>query len=319
MSDDVSKDRIVKSITRLLEASGFLAEYQDPRTVEFMVNPDLSVYIEKLGEPVKYLGRMSRTNAHTIISSVAGFHGDVVNNDRRVCEGEFPLDGSRFEGLIPPLVEGPSFVIRKKAASIFTLEQYVQSGIMTEAQRELIVRAISMKRNILICGGTGSGKTTLINALIEEIVRCSPNGRVVIIEDTGEIQCSAENHVQMRSDSKTSMTDCLKATLRYRPDRILVGEVRGPECLDLLDAWNTGHPGGCATVHANSALAALNRIKSLATRNPHCPSDIENIIAETVNVVVCITRDGAGRKVREIIDVQGWDPARRIYHTKNIC
>ena len=317
-TEDLSKKRIIDQICLTLKGK-FLEAYSNDLTIEFMVNPDQSVYVERLGEGITYLGKTTDTNSRSIIYSVSGYHNQIVDFNHPICEGEFPLDGSRFEGLLPPLVAGPSYVIRKKASSIFTLNQYVESGTMTKAQKEIILQAVTAHQNILVCGGTGSGKTTLINGIIDAMVKINPDERVVIIEDTGEIQCSAQNHVQMRSYSYASMTDCLRATLRYRPDRILVGEVRGGECLDLLDAWNTGHPGGAATIHANDAHSALNRVRSLVSRNPSCPDDIESMIAEAVNVVVCIARFGKGRKIKEIIKVLDWDPLKRIYLTERIA
>ena len=142
-------------------------------------------------------------------------------------------------------------------------------------------------------GGTGSGKTTLVNAIINEMVICDPMERVFIIEDTGEIQCAAENFVQYHTSLEVPMTALLKATLRMRPDRILVGEVRGAEALDLLDAWNTGHEGGAATLHANNAAAGLARLRSLITRNESAPAEIEPLIGEVVHVVVHIARPHA--------------------------
>lgn len=173
---------------------------------------------------------------------------------------------------------------------------------------------------MLIVGGTGSGKTTLINGIIQRSVELCPENRFVIIEDTGEIQCAAKNKTQLRADIHTSMTDCLKATLRLAPTRILVGEVRGPEALDLLDAWNTGHPGGMATVHANTAYDALDRIKSLVQRNEAHPREgLEKMIASVVNIVINIARVNHGRKVRQIIAVKGYDPVEAKYLYDDIC
>ncbi len=185
---------------------------------------------------------------------------------------------------------------------------------MTQKQKELIENMIKTHKNMLICGGTGSGKTTLINGIIEKMVHLCPDDRIVIIEDTGEIQCSAKDKIQLRATSFTSMTLLLKATLRLRPDRILVGEVRGGEALDLLDAWNTGHPGGMATVHANNAVEALDRIKALISRNPSCPKEgVEKQIAAAINAVINIVRTKGGRTIKELIEVKGYDANRNEY------
>ena len=188
---------------------------------------------------------------------------------------------------------------------------------MTTTQNVTIRAAVVAHRNILVVGGTGSGKTTLVNAIINEMVLYDSTERIFIIEDTGEIQCAAENFVQYHTTLEVPMTTLLKTTLRMRPDRILVGEVRGAEALDLLDAWNTGHEGGAATLHANNAAAGLARLKSLISRNESAPSEIEPLIAEAVHVVVHIARTPEGRRIEEILEVIGYQDGQ--YITKNLC
>ena len=299
---DRAKEKLRRDLGGLIETA-----LSDPKTVEIMLNADGKLWQERLGETMRCIGSISNARAESIIKTVAGFHGKEVTRFKPMLEGELPLDGSRFAGQLPPIVSSPTFVIRKKAISVFTLDEYVQSEIMTAVQCEVIKKAVSNHRNILVIGGTGSGKTTLVNAIINEMVRNAPEERVFIIEDTGEIQCSAENCVQYHTTLDVSMTQLLKTTLRMRPDRILVGEVRGSEALDLLDAWNTGHEGGSATLHANNALAGLHRLKSLITRNPAAPAEIEPLIGEAVHCVVHIARTPKGRKIEEIISVNGFD------------
>jgi type IV secretion system protein TrbB len=277
----------------------------DPKTVEIMVNADGRIWHEKLGGSMTCIGDLRPAQAEAIIKTVAGFHSKEVTRYNPIIEGEFPLDGSRFAGQLTPIVTSPTFAIRKKAIAIFTLAQYVEQNIMTLKQCQKIQDAVRAHRNILVIGGTGSGKTTLVNAIINEMVEQDPDERVFIIEDTGEIQCAAENFVQYHTTLDVSMTQLLKTTLRMRPDRILVGEVRGPEALDLLDAWNTGHEGGAATLHANDALSGLARLKSLITRNKSAPSDIETLIGDVVHLVVHISRTPTGRRVQGILEVQG--------------
>lgn len=283
-----------------------LAALNDPKTVEMMLNADGKVWLERLGEKMQCIGTLRVAQAQAIIETIAGFHGKEVTRNKPILEGEFPLDGSRFAGQLPPVVPAPTFAIRKKAVAIFTLDQYVENGIMTPAQRHALVEAVAAHRNILVIGGTGSGKTTLVNAIINQMVIHDPTERVFIIEDTGEIQCAAENHVQYHTSLDVSMTALLKTTLRMRPDRILVGEVRGAEALDLLDAWNTGHEGGAATLHANNATAGLARLRSLITRNEAAPAEIEPLIGEVVHVVVHIARTPEGRRIQEILEVSGY-------------
>ncbi len=292
------------------------AALHDPQTVEIMVNADGRVWQEKLGESMGCIGELRSAQTEAIIKTVAGFHSKEVTKLKPIIEGEFPLDGSRFAGQLPPIVTSPTFAIRKKAIAIFTLEQYVEQSIMTQKQYHKLKSAIAEHRNILVVGGTGSGKTTLVNAIINEMVNHDPLERIFIIEDTGEIQCAAQNSVQYHTTLDVSMTQLLKTTLRMRPDRILVGEVRGEEALDLLDAWNTGHEGGAATLHANDALSGLTRLKSLITRNKSAPSDIESLIAEAVHLVVHVTRTPYGRRIQQIIEVQGYK--RGSYQIKKL-
>jgi type IV secretion system protein VirB11 len=271
-----------------------------------MLNADGKLWQERLGDKMKCIGTLSGSKGEAIIKTIAGFHGKEITRLKPILEGEFPLDGSRFAGQLPPIVPAPTFAIRKKAVAIFPLDQYVSDGIMTSCQFDSITKAVKDHKNILVVGGTGSGKTTLVNAIINKMVEFDPTERVFIIEDTGEIQCAAENYVQYHSTIDVPMTQLLKTTLRMRPDRILVGEVRGPEALDLLMAWNTGHEGGTATLHANNAKAGLDRLAMLISMNPESPRPIEPLIGEAVHVVVFIAKTQEGRRIQEIIAVSGY-------------
>lgn len=298
------KERAIKKLERDMGPL-LMSTLHDPRTIEIMLNSDGKLWVERLGKKMECFGTLRVAQSEAIIKTVAGFHGKGVTTGNPILEGEFPIDGSRFAGQLPPIVPFPTFAIRKRAVAIFTLTQYVDAGTMTIAQYDAIRSAIVAHRNILVIGGTGSGKTTLVNAIINEMVLHDPSERIFILEDTGEIQCAAENFVQYHTSSHVSMTALLKTTLRMRPDRILVGEVRGAEALDLLDAWNTGHEGGAATLHANNAAAGLIRLKSLISRNTSAPSEIEPLIAEAVHVVVHIARTPEGRRIEEILEVVG--------------
>jgi len=305
---DSIKERAKKKLerdmgTRLLEA------LHDPKTIDILLNEDGTLWIERQGQRLQRLDDLylRRAQAQAILETVAGYHGKEITKNSPLLEGEFPIDGSRFAGQLGPVVSSPVFAIRKKPIEVYTLAQYVEAKIMTAAQAQLIRDAIAAHKNILIIGGTGSGKTTLVNAIIQAMVDNDPLERFVIIEDTGEIQCTAENYVQYHTTIDVSMTMLLKTTLRMRPDRILVGEVRGEEALDLLDAWNTGHPGGAATLHANSASEGLTRLKSLVSRNMSAPSEIEPLIGEVVHVVVHIAKTPDGtRRIQGILEVSGY-------------
>ena len=306
MTDVSTKERAKRKLERDI-GEVLVNALHDPATVEVMLNADGTLWQESLGKKMKPIGTLKKTHAQAVIETVAGFHNKSVNHKSPLLEGEWPLDGSRFAGQLPPIVSAPTFAIRKRAITVFTLEQYVATGIMSKAQHQQLAEAIAAHRNILVVGGTGSGKTTLVNAIINQMVINDPNERVVIIEDTGEIQCSAENHLQFHTSLDVDMTALLKTTLRMRPDRILVGEVRGPEALDLLMAWNTGHEGGAATLHANSALAALQRLALLVSMHPNAPQPMEPLIGDAVHMIVHISRTPEGRRVQEILEVSGYE------------
>ncbi|MHB1586815.1 MAG: P-type conjugative transfer ATPase TrbB [Acidiferrobacteraceae bacterium] len=283
---------------------------EEPTVVEVMLNPNGDLWVERLGRGMACEGAMDEVQALAIIQSVAALRDTVVTPEAPVLECELPLDGSRFEALIPPLVEHPVFTLRKKALLIFTLEDYIAHGILTKGQRDVLREAVRQRLNILVSGGTGSGKSTFLNAVLHAISQETPDHRLVVIEDTRELQCAAANTVFLRTSDTMDMTRLLRATLRLRPDRIIVGEVRGAEALALLKAWNTGHPGGVGTVHANDAAGALVRLGQLIQEAGVPPQP--ELIAGAVQVVVNIRRLSGGleRIVEEIVRVVGYRQGR---------
>jgi len=302
----VHKNRLLEKLRRDLGVN-VLTALADPKTIEILLNADGTLWQECLGKTMIPIGRMLPSRAEAVMRTIASCLDSTINRKKPILEGELPLDGSRFAGQLPPIVHAPTFAIRKKASAIFSLERYVEENILTAQQKSIIVQAVRDHRNILVIGGTGSGKTTLTNAIIHQIVEENPAERIVIIEDTGEIQCSAKNFVQYHTTLEVTMTHLLKTTLRMRPDRILVGEVRGPEALDLLMAWNTGHEGGVATLHANNAKAGLDRLAMLISMHPESPRPIEPLIGDAVHLVIHITKTPEGsRKVQEILGVSGF-------------
>jgi type IV secretion system protein VirB11 len=313
MRNEEALQRILEKLRR--EAGPkVMAALNDPSVVEVLLNPDRNLWIERLGGNMQCEGIFERTAAENLVATVASYHSLIANRENPVLECEFPLDGSRFEAILPPVVESPAFSIRKRALRTHTLQDYVSDGIMAQSQADCIRAAIAERLNVLVVGGTGTGKTTLGNALIDTMVDVSPDHRIVIIEDTREIQCRAKNSVQMKSSESKSMNQLLRATLRLRPDRIIVGEVRGGEALSLLKAWNTGHPGGIATLHANSARAGLIRLEQLIAE---AVSDAGNrqmsaLIAEAVNLIVVISKVSGSRKITEIAQVKGFDGAKYL-------
>jgi type IV secretion system protein VirB11 len=204
------------------------------------------------------------------------------------------------------VVAAPTFAIRKPAVAVFTLNDYVAAGIMTSDQAEALRTAVAARKNILVAGGTSTGKTTLTNALLAEVAKTAD--RVVLIEDTRELQCLAPNLVALRTkDGVVSLSDLVRSSLRLRPDRIPIGEVRGAEALDLLKAWGTGHPGGVGTIHAGSALGALRRLEQLIQEA--VVTVPRALIAETIDVVAVLSGRGRERRLTELMCVTGLGPA----------
>jgi type IV secretion system protein TrbB len=279
-----------------------------PDVVEVMANPDGSLWVDRAGVGRERLGRIEISAAETTIRLLASHMGETVTLDRPAVAGVLPRSGERFQGLLPPLAERPVFTIRKRASIVFTLDDYVAKGILPAAGADVIRRAVVDRQNILVAGGTGSGKTTMVNAILAE--PAFKNDRIVIIEDTKELQCPADDKVELltkNTEPRVTMTDLLRMTLRLRPDRIIIGEVRGPEALAMLKAWNTGHPGGVATIHANSAADALRRIEDLVGEASQVVP--RRSIASAINLIVFIERitQHPGRRIRQMVTIRGFD------------
>lgn len=279
---------------------------EDPAVVEVMLNPDGRLWIDRLSEGLSDTGeRLEPADGERIVRLVAHHVGAEVHARSPRISAELPETGERFEGLLPPVVTGPAFAIRKPAVAVFTLDDYVAAGIMSAAQAEVLRIAVSSRANILVAGGTSTGKTTLTNALLSEVAGTSD--RVVIIEDTRELQCAAPNLVTMRTkDGVASLSDLVRSSLRLRPDRIPIGEVRGSEALDLLKAWGTGHPGGIGTIHAGSGIGALRRLEQLIQEAVITVP--RALIAETIDLVAVLAGRGASRRLVELARVDGLGP-----------
>lgn len=304
-----SKRRLILGLQDALGAA-VTSALHDHDVVEIMLNPDGNLFIERVGQGIAAAGRMASHDAETVIGKVAHALKTEVDQDRPIISGELPIGGHRFEGLLPPAAPAPMFTIRKRASMLIRLDRYVTDGIMTPEQVDVIRDSIMNRLNIVVSGGTGTGKTTLTNAILAELVETTPEHRLVILEDTAEIQCAAENHVILHTTDTVDMSRLLKSTMRLRPDRIIVGEVRDGAALTLLKAWNTGHPGGIATVHSNSAGAALTRLEQLVAEASSQP--MPEVIGEAVDLIVSIERAPGGRTVREILKVEGFRDGRYL-------
>ena len=285
------------AIARLLE---------DPAVVEVMLNPDGRLWIDRLSEGLSDTGeRLSAADGERIVRLVAHHVGAEVHPRSPRVSAELPESGERFEGLLPPVVAAPTFAIRKPASIVFSLDDYVAAGIMSADQAETLRAAVSSRANILVAGGTSTGKTTLTNALLAEVAKTQD--RVVMIEDTRELQCAAPNLVAMRTkDGVATLSDLVRSSLRLRPDRIPIGEVRGSEALDLLKAWGTGHPGGIGTIHAGTGIGALRRLEQLIQEA--VVTVPRALIAETIDLVAVLSGRGSARRLAELARVEGLGP-----------
>lgn len=280
------------------------AALDDPDVIEVMLNPDGVLWLDRLSAGRCRLGTLSAADGERIIRLVAAHIGAEVHRGKPLLSAELPETGERFEGVLPPVVAGPTFALRKRAVGVIPLQQYVADGILSAAQAEYLRGAVQDRQNILVAGGTSTGKTTLANALLAEVA--GTGDRVLVLEDTVELQCPALDHVALRTKpGVVSTADLVRSTLRLRPDRVVVGEVRGGEALDLVKAWGTGHPGGIATIHAGSAQGALLRLEQLilevALAAPRA------LIAEAVNLVVFLAGRGRARHIQQIARVIGHD------------
>ena len=314
MSESLSAARS-RAMLRTAMGPTIAAALADPHVIEIMVNPDGRLWIDRLGEGRRDSGTLyEAAQVERIIRLVASHARTEAHAVSPIVSAELPPHGEgageRFEGVLPPVSTAPCFAIRKPAAKIHALLDYVRDGIMSAATAQQLAMAVAERRNILVVGGTSSGKTTLANALLAEMA--GRDERVILIEDTRELQCAARDVVALRTRAggdggagTVSMADLVRSTLRLRPDRIIVGEVRGREALDMLKAWNTGHPGGIATVHANSALAALYRIEPLIQEA--VVTVPRRLIAEAIDMIVFISGRGLARRVESVARVTGLD------------
>lgn len=292
--------------------SGVIRDALDAdNVIEILANPDNSIWIERAGLGVCREAETIDTEARErIIRLVASSTGESCDHQSPIVSAELPGSGERFEGLLPPISQAPCFAIRKAATTPFSLDDYVDQGALAPAIASAVRSQLQLRANILIAGGTSSGKTTFTNALLAEPILAAD--RVVILEDTRELKCSAPNAVSLRTHrGGADLTTLVRSTMRLRPDRIVVGEVRGPEALDLLKAWNTGHPGGVTTLHANSAKAALQRLEQLSQEaSQNVPREL---IAEAIDVVIFMARNKGHRRIEETLLVTGLDEVTGEY------
>lgn len=311
MNANTRKNRTVEALRHALGME-ITDALDDPLVKEIMVNPDGKIWVDKMGEGRIYTGKtMPRADADSTIRLLADHAGLVVTKDSPLVAATLPITGERFQGMFPPIVASPSFTIRKPAIFIFGLDTYVERGALTARQAEKLRQAITDKLNILIIGGTGSGKTTFANALLAE--PAFRDDRLVIIEDNPELQCDAPDKVSMLARMIEPMIltrDLIFTSLRLRPDRIIVGEVRDGAALEMIKVMNTGHPGSICTLHANSTHDALYRLEDLigevSERIPF------RAIGSAIDLIIDIQRTPYGGRIHEIVRCLNWENGQ--YH-----
>ena len=299
--------------------------------MEIYINDDGLLRYKSLTEGKRKTGvYFDPYKVRAIIELITGQARKVVNEDIPSISTEIVGYGCRFQGELPPIVRNPQFNIRKKATKIFTFNDYVSDGALDPFHRDYLEKAIKARKNILVVGGTGTGKTTFLNAVLEAIARISPDHRIISLEDLPELQCPADDYSPMftmqdagAGGVKYNMTRLLADCMRRSPDRIVIGEVRDGAAYTMLKAWNTGHPGGACTVHANDAVSGLARIKSLSQEDPDASNDLKELIGQAIDVVLSIVHatlaNGLeGRKIDRVIEVEGYDSTLDKYLVKEI-
>lgn len=317
--DKLTREHAIKVLSDLMSP---IAPFLNNEGVqEVMVNGPDDVWVEERGVLSRLEIKLSDIEIRSAIEILARLVGKEAKETNRDAIIDARLEGLRIAAALSPVAtKGASICIRKHAQNLRTLQDYVDDGSFSAEVRDLLTQAVLNRKNILISGGTSSGKTTFMNAILAII---PDQERVVTIEDTKELQVKVPNHVSFESNEQAGITirDLVRLSLRYRPDRIIVGEVRGAEAFDLMQAMNTGHDGGFATIHANSASAALSRLESLVLTTPGVDWPLEAIrvqIATTFHYVIQLVRINGRRQLKEVLEINGFDNERRTYVTKSL-
>ncbi len=316
--ENIANERLLKNLEHNC-GDLILSALNDLEIIEIMLNPDGKLWIERYGKNQEYIGDIPIYQSKLILSLVASALDITVNAQNPVVEGSFPLDGSRFEGTYPPIVLAPSFTIRKKANKIITLSEYLEAGTITKEVIPIIQNAISQRKNIMVVGGTSSGKTTFVNAVINELYNLCPDDRLIILEDTAELQSKSPNTVFLLTSelAKIDMRSLTKICMRYAPKRILVGEVRDGSALELLKLWNTGHPGGIGTFHADGANEALERLEELVEEAGN--GEKRRLIGRAVDLIIFMEKTKENQRIlSKIISVEKYDLQSQNYVTIDI-
>jgi type IV secretion system protein TrbB len=301
-----------------------MARYLGPVIVRAFCNDDVTeIYLNPQDGMIRFDTRsrgrvesgvaVAAQRVEMFLNAVAARVGVALGSETPRLEAELPavgFRGSRLQGFVPPVTAAPAFAIRKPATVVYSLDDLERAAVIGRAYRELLGTAVAEHRNILVAGGTNSGKTTFANALLKEITDLCPAERIVVLEDTVELQCATKDHLALRTRPGVSLAELVRSALRTSPNRIVVGEVRGAEALDLLDAWATGHPGGLATVHASSGEGALARLDRLAQRGNVPPQ--RELVAEAIHWIALLEGGNGGRRLSDLARVRGLDGRGRF-------
>lgn len=293
---------------------------QDDNVFEIILNPDSSLWFKHKTKGMLPVGKLGEYQANSFAHALAHYENKFLNEKTPYLDATLPFSGERVNVTIPPINQRVSFNIRKKAKLVFTLEHYVESQIITQKQADFLTLAIEQRKNILISGSPASGKTTFANALLDVMAKVVPEGhRVLVLEQVPELQCNVKNLKTMLISEHVTMNRLLWIAMRNSPDRIVIGEVRDGAALDMLKAWNTGCPGGIATIHANSPSAAVQRVLDLACEI--VPTPPYALAAEALDIIVQIEEQSAhpaGRIVTEIIEVKGFDSKNKVFQFEKL-
>ncbi len=304
MATQVARDRYLDMLATAFGPE-IMKLMDDDSVIEIMLNPDGRLWAERLYKGKANTGiRIPPERSENIVKLVASYKNEVASANNPSVSTEIPFKSARFQGWLPPVVQKPTFAIRKRAVHVFTLEDYLKSGALTPEAMAHLKEAVLARKNIVIVGGTGTGKTTFANALLALLKDCE--NRILVLEDLPELQIEAPDVVLMSSTPKVTMRDLVKGCLRMRPDRIIIGEVRDGAALELLKAWNTGHPGGMCTIHANSAESTPLRLEDLIQEVVITVP--RNLILQAVNLIVFIERNAQGNRcIKTIAELDGYE------------
>jgi P-type conjugative transfer ATPase TrbB len=317
-----TQGRILKML-RSAMGPAVTALLDDPAVTEISANSDGHVWVDRVGSGRRDAGeRLGVAAVQRILSIVADAKGETIGEGNPSFDAIIPGHGYRFIGTLPPLTPAPTMTIRKKPSRVISLQEYEEARILSAQHRAFLEQACRERLNLIIAGGTGSGKTTLANAVLA--IMAETGHRIITIEDTPELQNSAPDQESLYAlPGIRTMQDCLRCALRMHPDRLIFGEVRGPEVRDMLMAWNTGHRGGLCTIHADSSRDTLVRIEEmLATGSGAVSAPPRAQIARAIHVIVFIetTRDRAkypaGRFIGDVVRVDGIDSDNRYQLTR---